>query len=853
MNIQLTLAARYLSGRKLRTFLTTLAVTFGVLVLFGMNIVLPTMIEALQANAMAAAGEVDASITQVSGGAFDMQVFKRVQTMEGVRVASATLNRTINLPANFYDQDPAYPDRVSAIALVGITPYDAKAVRSFPISTGRYLEDADRTAALISQSLADVANVQVGGSLAVPSINGVVNLVVVGILPPRTAPGNEEVFVTLAQAQEMTGEPGKINTIDINLASLDETRRNEITASLQTELGDTYSIGAILTGTEMFASLQLGQAMMSLFGILALFMGAFIIFNTFRTIVVERRRDIGMLRALGADQRTILGLILIEGLLQGVIGTAAGILLGYLMGAGIVAAAGPAMSQFINLKLGSPVISPAILVISIVMGVGVTVAAGLLPALNASKISPLEALRPASAEIEFKRQTGRSFVIGVALIALSLLALFSGITAWIGLGAMLFLIGLVMTAPALVRPLARAFGWILAKTASRSGSSDLAQGNLSRQPSRVAITASASMLGLAVVVAAGGMVSSLTLMLPDLLKKSLGSDYLFVPPSIAVWNTDLGSKAEFAETLRGIEGVAAVSTLRFANAAVDRLPISLLGIDPVNFPMVAGLKFSENSLANENAVYEMLARERVMIPNGVFIATYGVKLGDTVELLTPKGLQSYRIIAVASDLLNAKVVTAYISHANLLADFDKSEDVFIQLNLKPGADTAAAGQAIRAAAKAYPQYNVIDGKGYYNSMMAQMNGAFAAMYFILALLALPSLIAMLNTLAIGVIERTREIGMLRAVGSTQKQVHRMVLAEALILAGIGTAFGIAAGLYLGYVFVAALSDIFPLGYAFPLSGIVAAVAIGLVFGALAAIIPARQAARLEIVQALRYE
>jgi putative ABC transport system permease protein len=134
-----------------------------------------------------------------------------------------------------------------------------------------------------------------------------------------------------------------------------------------------------------------------------------------------------------------------------------------------------------------------------------------------------------------------------------------------------------------------------------------------------------------------------------------------------------------------------------------------------------------------------------------------------------------------------------------------------------------------------------------------MDAGFSGMYFIMALLALPSLIAMLNTLAIGVIERTREIGMLRAVGATRKQIRTMVVAEALLLASIGTTFGVACGLYLGYVFVSALKPIFPLGYAFPLTGIVAAIVIGLFFGALAAIIPARQAARMNVVEALRYE
>jgi putative ABC transport system permease protein len=148
---------------------------------------------------------------------------------------------------------------------------------------------------------------------------------------------------------------------------------------------------------------------------------------------------------------------------------------------------------------------------------------------------------------------------------------------------------------------------------------------------------------------------------------------------------------------------------------------------------------------------------------------------------------------------------------------------------------------------------VISGADYYASIKAMGSAAFSAIYILFAVLAFPSLIAMLNTLTISVLERTREIGMIRAVGGTRKQIQRMVMIEALLLAAIGTAFGIVGGLYLGYVLVTAIKVVFPMGYFFPASGILAAIVIGLLFGALAAIIPARQAARMEIVQALRYE
>ncbi len=853
MNLSLTLASRYLLGRKLRTVLTTLAVVFGVTVIFGMNIILPTMLAALQINAMAAEGAVDLTIVHQSGNAFPQAAIAKVQTVDGVRAAAASLHRTVNLPEDFYDKDSSKPDRVTALALIGIDPYAAKTVRAYPLMAGRFLETGDSASALISQTLADDLSVKVGDRFSIPSVTGLAQLTVVGLTLPRLVPGNEEVLVTLPAAQALTAEAGRVNVIDVNFDSTDMARRDEIAQSVLAALGEGYHIGSLLGGDEMVASLKAGQVAFSVFGTLALFMGAFIIFNTFRTVVAERRRDIGMLRAVGATRRLILGIILIEGLLQGIIGTLIGLALGYLAGVGILSFVGPIMYQFINLKMGSPVISPSILVISALLGVGVTLFAGLAPAVRASRVTPLEALRPSTLDAGFSRVAAGWFALGVVLIALSLLALFSGDLIFTAPGGVLFLIGVVLVAPGLVHPIASVLGKLLALVYARHGTGELAEGNLARQPSRAAVTASATMLGLAVVVAAGGLVASLSGTLGDMMQKSLGSDYLFIPPSVALWGNNVGADASLSTRLRNVEGVGEISTLRFAASTVNDQQVSILGIDPQVFPKVAGLYFQQGI---DFLAYREIAESRALIANGAFLASIGIKVGDSVELVTPRGKVSYRIVALASDMLNTKVTSAFTSQANLQADFGAREDVFLQFDLKrdlTAAQIAAADAQVRAIAADYPQFKVIAGKAYYGQLQSMMDAGFSGMYFVLALLALPSLIAMLNTLAISVIERTREIGMLRAVGATRKQVYTMVVAEALLLALIGSVFGILCGLYLGYVLVSGMALIFPMGYAFPLLGILAALAIGLIFGALAAVIPARQAARMNVVEALRYE
>src|SRR3972149_4725125 len=219
MNLQLTLAARYLGGRKLRTVLTTLAIVFGVLVIFGMNTMLPAFTGAFQANALAASGQVDASITLRTSDAFEASVASRVAAIDGVRAISVVLSRAVNLPPDYVDGDPATADAVSAVTLAGVDPAQATTVHAYLIREGRFLEEGDEAAAVISQSLADVFGVALGDPLRLPTSAGEAELTIVGIQPERIMPGNEEVLVTLPQAQALFGMAGKINTIEGNFDS----------------------------------------------------------------------------------------------------------------------------------------------------------------------------------------------------------------------------------------------------------------------------------------------------------------------------------------------------------------------------------------------------------------------------------------------------------------------------------------------------------------------------------------------------------------------------------------------------------------------------------------------------------
>ncbi|MBI3396494.1 MAG: FtsX-like permease family protein [Spirochaetia bacterium] len=265
-----------------------------------------------------------------------------------------------------------------------------------------------------------------------------------------------------------------------------------------------------------------------------------------------------------------------------------------------------------------------------------------------------------------------------------------------------------------------------------------------------------------------------------------------------------------------------VSTLRFAATQVNDVAVGVLGIEPVAYQATSGLRFLEG---DQTSAMAALNSGRNIIINGLLKSSAKLNLGDEITLLTPTGEVSYKIVAVASDYLNAKTTTAYISQANIAADFGRTEDVMFNINRASGADPAKVEAALKDAIKPYPQFKLAVGQEVVDQNIQIFNAVFLGMYVMTLFLAIPSLIAMVNTLAIGVIERTREIGTLRAVGATRNQIRTIVVAEALILAAIGTAFGLLAGLYLGYMSVQAFGALgFPMEYSFAPNGLIFATA-----------------------------
>ena len=844
MTFQTRLALRYLRGRKLRTTLTLLAIVFGVMILFGFNGILPAFQQAFQNNLSAAAGQVDLTVTSETRGAFDAALADVVRETPGVELAAPSLTRPLVVPAS-QALTAADGSTIASFIMRGVMPEQAAEIDQLSLADGRFLQADDQNSVLIANSLAQATGLGVGDKLSLPAATGLMNFEIVGITTGRPPLGSEELIVPLAAAQTLFNLPGQINTIEAQFAAGSDGAGMQ--QAVLERLGSGYKVGGNEAGSEFAAALEAGNFIYNMFGVVALALGGFIILITFRTVVVERRRDIGMLRAIGASRRTILGMILTESLLLGVVGTAIGILAGYLLAHGILVGLQPILESFMHIQLGGPSFAPSVFALVVALGVGLTLLAGLFPALSATRVSPLEALRPSLAEVE-RRSAGRGAIAGAILVVLAFLTLLSGNVGLAALGILLFMFGLALIGPALIYPIARIFGGLLILIFAREG--QIAQGNLTRQPGRAAVTASAITIGLALLVAMGGLIASLSGGMEGWIDKTLGSDYIFMPQSMVLGGGNIGAGPQLVERVKESPGVAAVTSLRQTTAQIDGTDLQLIGIDPVTYPQIAGLIFSAG---DEATVYDEIASGRNVIVNGIFAAQNGVKVGDTLALQTPEGLHSYQVVGIGGDFLNYKLATGYISQANLAQDFNETADLLIMADQAGDADPAQVQAALNGIAVDYPAFSFYS-LAEWQAEMGQTLAAFNGMYILLVILALPSLLALINTLAINVLERTREIGTLRAVGATRRQVGRMITAESLLLTATGTVFGLLAGLWLGYILVGAMNLVglvFP--FSFSYAGLLLAIAVGLGFGIIGALIPARQAARLDIVRALAYE
>ncbi len=840
----LKLAFRYLMGRKYRTALTTLSIVFGVIIIFGMNGMIPAIQSAFDQSLTLSIHGLDLILSHELGITFDEERAKELEAWEGIEIISPVLEDVLSLGRyRFANNDST----IGKISINGVEPLTSK--QAIPLSTekGRWIAPGDKNVVLVRSSFIDKTGYQLGDSITLPTSKGTKKFKIIGVLPKKPTIGNEEVFMTLDDAQELFNAEGKISAIIGQFS--DKVEDEEVLRrSIKDYFGEGYAVGALdAGGNEWEAIVRMGNVIFTVFGLVALGMGGVIMYNTFKISVAERKKDIGMLRTLGAKKKDILQIVLIEGLIQGIIGTLIGIAAGFLLLKAMIPIINPIWKDFFNSELGEVSFSIWLYLMAVIFGLGIPIISVLGPARKAMKIEALEAIRPQVGGIN--NQSFRKRLIGgLVLLALATITLVTGQAYLEFSGALLAVFALILISPSLIGPMTK----FIKKTISLPNEWLIALGNITRQSKRSANTAVTMLVSVAIIVSTLGMATTFTVGLMNYLDKSMNSDYLILPEALILGSEgNIGAGDELKQRIERVEGVKELTAIRQSDAKAGELSFSMIGIDPKSYERLSGLTFQKG---DEKTAYDNLMVGKKIIINGALALQGSYDIGDIITLTAVNGLVDYEVIGIGIDYLNSKAPTAYISHNNIEEDYNTYNNVMFMVNRQEGASHEATEESLNKSLEDYPSFSLLSYEEWRDFQKQGNETRNFFMYFLMAILAIPSLIALANNLSMNVIERTREIAMLRAVGMTKKQVRKMILSESLVISLMGVLLGIIGGIWLSYSFVSLMNvSGFVLEFYFPMLGLIISLIVGVLFGVLAAMLPIKRATNLDIVEAIAYE
>ncbi len=849
---ELPLALSYLKGRPLRSIMTILSIVIGVMIMFGMNGIAPAFKEIFISSTQSMAlSEIDLSVTRRDGGFFRQEYEQNVAAIEGVASTARMVVRSVAAPPDHFKT--ADGRAINTIQVYGIDTavtdetFDVVTAGGRRLTEGRLLQSGDAQVTLISEKFSQGIGIGIGEIVRLPGASGWLDFEVIGLLDdPGLMLGSQQVFMPLPAAQDLLNAPNRVNIVMGRYVEGGDPRA--LDATIKSMLGTGFELSPLEGSGDFWAAyMEFVGVIFTMFGLLALALAGLIMYNTFRTSVAERRRDIGLLRAVGAKRDVVMRTILFEGLILAMVGT----ILGMIFGVGFAWLVKSGLSSMLESLLGKPLgaiqFSLGTYLVSIVFGLGVPLASVLMPARGASRVTPLEAMRPTTSIQEAAIKRSR-MILGWVLAALGMAGLFSGIFPLMASGMMIFLLALGMLGPMLINPITRFFSRALNLVFGLEGG--IAASNIAHQPRRASITASSLMVGLAILIGLGGMLASIYGGALGYMNSSLRSDYIMMS-SLLVTNEMVGARADLAENVKRIRGVEDLTTMRQIDTFdANNFGFRLIGIDPLPYGDIAGLSFVEG----DKSAFGMMQNGTAVIINGRYASQFGAAVGDIITLDGDHGPVSVEVAAIGLDYLNMKLPTIYMDQTSLTREYGVRNDVFLLINREASADLEQLEEDLLAASQTYPGFGVLSREELYASQEQISISVSVGMNIFLAVLAAPALLGLANALGINVIERTREIGMMRAVGAKRRQIRRMVIAESFLLSLMGIALGILSGVMLSFVMTGGLEFAgLSIPYSFPAVGVLVAIAAGLVCGILAALIPARRASDLQIVAALAYE
>jgi putative ABC transport system permease protein len=845
-------ALKGLWGRKTRSILTGLAILLGVAMISGTYVLTDTVQRGFETAFSTAFRNSSAVITakntlngSTNSPSVPASLLTRVRALPGVSAAAG---------ADLFDSVELVGRDGKAISSGGAPNFgfgvDPRDVRFNPISlvSGHWANGPHQvvidsnTAASYHYRVGETIGAKGNGRLASYTIVGIGKISGISIggatlaifdVPTERAildqPGFDEISVAAKPGVSPTRVVGEIRPL---LPSTVQVK----TSRVQTR---DYAT-ATVKGTSLLADILL------VFAGVALFVGGFVIFNTISITVAQRTRELATLRTIGASRRQVLRSVLLESLVIGLVASVAGLFFGLVLAKGLNAA-------FVALGLGLPqggtVFATRTIVVSLVVGTLVTLLAGLFPAIRATRVAPISAVREGAAAVSL-RMTRRRAIIASVVLVLGLTLVINGMLASggvssalleLGAGTMLLFIGVALLSSSLVRPLARVVGYPARRFGGAAGK--LAAGNAVRNPARTAATAAALMIGVAFVAFVATLGAGARSSLTDGLRQQVKSDYVLAPSS---------SGSKFFSPLAGsalstVPGVTAVSGIQADRARTLGGTTGVGAVDPATIATVFHFTWrhgADSALANlgDGALVD-----------SKYASDHHLAIGSPITLQTSAG-NSRRFVVRATYRLpeiDPLLPSVVISQAEFDRTFPQPQDQEVFVDVRGGANSATTARLQHALAN-YPDTTIQTTPMWIKSQGQKVNQILDLFYVLLALAVIVSLFGMVNTLVLAVFERTRELGMLRAIGMSRRQTRRLIRHESIITALIGAALGLPLGVFLAGLATRGLSSS-GIGFHLPVPQLIAFLFVAVLAGIVAAVLPARRAAGLNVLQALQYE
>jgi len=860
MRLILKLTIRAIQRHPLRTLISMLGITIGVAGILALGITNQASMRSIEQLFEESSGRTDLMVTASSESeSLSEQTLRTTENIQEVNVLLPVIRaRTLladqatssALELTFFGTESG------GLLLHGINPILEPSARDYTITEGRFLTGEENTSELVLvENYAEDEDILVGDRVEIVTPNGKEQLRVVGLMA-REGPGqvNNGAFgvLPLETAQRMFNRIGEYDQFDLMLDEAENSQAlEEIRLFIQKRLGDsisvTYPAGQGQRMSQMLSNYQIGLNFLS--GI-ALFVGSFLIYNAFAMTVVERTREFGMLRTIGMTRRQIILQVILEALTLGILGSLLGILVGIFGARGLASLIGNLIGSDIATDLSIPF---GTMILSLVVGIVVTIFGALMPSIQAGRVSPIAALK-----VRGRSQEGwvirSGWILGLVMLGISTALLLwnpfpydpqfilGSLTVFLMFGgATLVIPSTVSIWEKLTRPLMR----LVYRNSGLIGSR-----NIERSKVRTTLTIAALLIGVAMILVVRIMTASFARDLISWINAYLGGD-IYVHSSVAL-------RADLANQLSDVTGVSAATPIHYQNIEFqvpggDLEPLTFMAIDPATYTRVTSFIYAGSDLNTAGALQKLNSGGALFV-SSVIAEKYNLGAGDRLWLKTNQGMQDFEVAAVVVDFYNQGLVVTGNRH-DLRRYFRSNEISTILIKTNPVVPIPEVIENIdRIYGKRY-NLSLESNEIIRTNIFGLIDQAFS-MFDVMAVLAvLISSLGIVNTLTMNIMERTQEIGMLRAIGMTRGQVMKMVLAEAGLMGVIGGLIGLGFGVLLAKIFLTGMTAMsgYKLDFVVPIEGIIISLFVALVISQIAAIQPARRAARINILEAIHYE